>query len=152
MIKIFSMRNFINFWMILFALVGIGLMVSCDKEAELSPSDIPAEIVAYLEMHFPHYAIIRAVEDVDGRSKSYEITLEGGFKLEFNRKMEIIEIEGKSKLPDSVIPVKILEYVKEHYPDQYIIEWELEGPNQKVELDNKLELIFTMEGQFLRRD
>lgn len=136
----------------MFFLMGMGLMGSCDKEVDLSPSDLPAEIVAYLEMHFPDHAIIRAVEDVDGRSKSYEITLEGGYKLEFNRKREIIEIEGKSKLPDSVIPVKILGYVQEHYPDQYIIEWELEGPNQQVELDNKLELLFTMQGEFLKID
>lgn len=146
------MRNFISFGTILFFLMGMGLMGSCDKEVDLSPSDLPAEIAAYLEMHFPDHSVIRAVEDIDGRSKTYEIRLEGGFKLEFDKNKEVIEIEGKSKLPDSVIPGKILQYVQEHYPDQYIIEWELEGKNQQVKLDDKVELLFSMDGEFIKID
>jgi len=136
---------------LLLVLLLIGL-AGCDKEEDISPEDLPAEILAYVQLHFPDHSVIGAVKDIDGRSMSYEVKLEGGFKLEFNEKKEIIEIEGKSKLPDSVIPPEIRLYVLDHYPDNYIIEWELEGANQQVELDNKIELLFTMDGDFIKID
>ena len=63
-----------------------------------------------------------------------------------------IDIEGISKLPDSVIPSKIREYVVANYPQNHIIGWEIDGRNQQVELDNDLDLEFTMNGDFIRID
>jgi len=69
--------------------------------------------------------------------------------LEFNSDKEIVDIEAKSKLPDSVIPDLILQYVIKNYPDNYIIKWELEYKRQEVKLNNGLELVFNMDGSFL---
>lgn len=129
-----------------------GTHSSCEKETVLPESDWPAEIKTFVDTHFADLAILQVVKDKDGLKKTYDVILEGGFKLEFNRKVEIIEIEGSDRLPDSVIPVKILEYVNQNYPENYIIKWEIEGRNQEVKLDNKLELEFTMSGEFLRID
>lgn len=129
-----------------------GSLSSCEKETVLPESDWPAEIKTFVDTHFPNLAILQIVKDKDGLKKTYDVRLENGFKLEFNRKMEIIEIEGTDRLPDSVIPVKILDYVNQNYPENYIIEWELEGKNQEVKLDSRLELQFTMSGEFLRID
>lgn len=135
----------------LLVLLLIG-SAGCDKEVDISPADLPSEILEYVRLHFPDHPVIRAVKDIDGRSMTYEVKLEGGYKLEFNEEKEVIEIEGKSKLPDSVIPEKILAYVQDHYPGHYIIEWEIEGENQQVELDNKVELLFTISGDFIKID
>ncbi|NLW30122.1 MAG: hypothetical protein GXY77_01545 [Fibrobacter sp.] len=72
--------------------------------------------------------------------------------LEFNRKNEIIDIDGVSQLPNSVIPEKILQYVTTNYPTNFITDWELDGKNQQIELDNGLDLEFNMNGDFLRID
>lgn len=141
----------------LLLLVFIGLFVSgslssCEKETVLPESEWPAEIKTFVDTHFTDFAILQVVKDKDGLKKTYDVRLEGSFKLEFNSKMEIIEIEGTDRLPDSVIPDKILDYVNTNYPQNYIIEWELEGKNQEVKLDNRLELQFTMSGEFLRID
>ena len=134
------------------AFFTIGTLSSCEKETILLQSDWPAEIISFVETHFPELAILQVATEKEGLKKKYEVKLEGRVSLEFNHKMEIIEIDGYSRLPDSVIPAKILDYVNQNYPENYIIEWELEGKNQQVELDNGLELEFSMSGEFLRID
>lgn len=127
-------------------------LVSCDKEEILPISDIPSEISIYIENHFPANSLIQAIEDKDGFELTYDITLEGGFFLEFNRKKEVIDIEGATKLPDSVIPSKLLNYVVANYANNFIAGWELDDKNQQIELDNGLDLEFNMNGDFLRID
>lgn len=128
-------------------------MFSCEKEKLLSLEEIPSEIIVYVETHFPDHEIIRAVKEKEGKKKSYELTLSEGVKLEFNNKKKITEIEANSKLPDSVIPGKILNYVETNYPNNVILKWELEGKSkQKIELNNGLELEFTLDGSFIGID
>jgi hypothetical protein len=128
------------------------LLISCEKEEILPLTDIPSEISNYVSTHFPENPIIQAIKDTDGFELTYDITLEGGLFLEFNRKKEVIDIEGLTKLPDSVIPAKLLEYATTNYPDNYIIGWELDDRNQQIKLENGLELEFNMNGDFLRID
>ncbi|MDT4872912.1 putative beta-lactamase-inhibitor-like, PepSY-like [compost metagenome] len=78
--------------------------------------------------------------------------LEGNITLEFNKKHQVTSIESRNALPDSVIPEKILSYIKATYPDNHILQWELDDNRQQVELDNKLELEFNKAGDFLRID
>jgi hypothetical protein len=84
-------------------------------------------------------------------SKKYEINLEG-IKLEFNSKYRIIDIDGKSRLPDSVIPQKIRQYVTTNYSGNVITDWEIDGRKQQIGLDNGVDLEFTMSGDFIRID
>ena len=128
------------------------LLISCEKEEILPLTDIPSEISNYVSTHFPENPIIQAIKDTDGFELTYDITLEGGFFIEFNRKKEVIDIEGLTKLPDSVIPAKLLEYATTNYPENYIIGWELDDRNQQIKLENGLELEFNMNGDFLRID
>ena len=72
--------------------------------------------------------------------------------MEFNSKNNIKSIEAKSKLPNSVIPEKIMEYVETNYPNNFIVEWDLDTKHQSVELNNGIELEFTLKGAFLRID
>lgn len=146
------MLKTLNILLVAVAAVAIFSLTSCDKEKVLSEDKTPEEITEYVDTHFPGLKIIQIVEDRDGFNKSYEVLLEGNIKLEFNRKKEIIEIESSEKLPDSVIPEKIRDYVTENFPDNYIIQWEIEDKHQQVELDNKLEIEFTMDGEFIRID
>lgn len=118
----------------------------------LSFSEIPTEILEYKTAHFPENNIIRAIEETDFDVLTYELFLEGRFELDFNENLEIVEIEGVTKLPDSVIPQSILEFVTQNYPNNYIIEWELEQGYQKIELNNGIEIEFELNGDFIRID
>ena len=139
---------------IVMALLATTLLTlnSCDKEEIISNDKLPAEISTYITTHFPENNILQSMIELDDFTKTYEVMLEGNFKLTFNRKKEIIDIEGFTKLPDSVIPEKIRQYVATNYPGNYIVGWELDGKNQQVELNNDLDLEFTMSGDFIRID
>ncbi|MDR1878227.1 MAG: PepSY-like domain-containing protein [Bacteroidales bacterium] len=128
------------------------LMTACSQETIIPQEALPLEITTYISTHFPDYSILQSVKDRDDFVLTYDIILSDGISLEFNRKNEIIDIDGHSKLPDSVIPEKILLYVKTNYPSSIITDWELDDRNQQVQLDNGLDIEFTMSGDFVRID
>ncbi len=127
-------------------------LTSCDKEKVIPSTDLPSEITSYISTHFPNNSIVQAIKDRDGLTKTYDILLSESISLEFNRKKEIIDIDGVTQLPNSVIPEKILQYVTTNYPANFITDWELDDKNQQVQLDNGLDLEFKMNGDFLRID
>ena len=137
------------------ALVAVALLVSlisCAKEEVIPVSLLPVEIKTYISTHFPSNTIVQVVKDLDGLTKTYDVMLSDQISLEFNRKNQIIDIDGKTALPNSVIPEKIRQYVTANYPTNVITDWELDDRNQQIQLDNGLDLEFTMNGDFIRID
>ncbi len=127
-------------------------LTNCEKEEIISSLDLPVEINSYISTHFPNKSILQVIKDKDGLIKSYDILLNENVSLEFNRKNEIIDIDANTKLPDSVIPDKILQFVALKYAANFVTDWQLDGNNQQVELDNGLDLEFNKKGEFLRID
>lgn len=134
------------------AIILVLSLNSCDRQTIITSSDLPSEISNYITTHFPENSIVQAVIDRDGLKKTYDIWLSDNFNLEFNRKKQIIEIDGFSQLPNSVIPEKILQFIELNYPNNFIISWELDDKHQQIQLDNGLDLEFNMKGDFLRID
>lgn len=145
------MKNQINQVLLLSVLLVFSI-TSCVDDKIIPATDLPQEISTYLESHFPENTVVQATVDNELFSKSYEVILKDNTTLKFNSKNKITDIEATSKLPNSVIPIQILDYVKTNYPNEVITDWELEDKNQQVELDNGITLEFTMEGEFLRID
>jgi hypothetical protein len=137
-----------------FLIFTIGLFIfsalGCEKEETISESELPVEIKTYLETHFPSCGILKIVKDKEENEQSFDIDLDCGVNIEFNGNNQVIDIDGTSKLPDSVIPDKILNYTATNYPNDFIIGWELEGNNQQVELNTNVVLEFDSDGDFLR--
>jgi hypothetical protein len=144
------MKNLIKSFFL--SLIGMTFLTNCEKEEIISSLDLPVEINSYISTHFPNKSILQVIKDKDGLIKSYDILLNENVSLEFNRKNEIIDIDGNTKLPDSVIPDKILQFVALKYAANFVTDWQLDGNNQQVELDNGLDLEFNIKGEFLRID
>lgn len=128
------------------------ILAGCEKESVLADVEIPEEVISYVDTHFPENPIAQVVKDIDEFELSYDVLLEGSYSLEFNRKKQIISVKGLSKLPDSVVPDKLLDYVLKNYPSQLIFEWSLDDREQEIKLDNELELIFNLKDEFKRID
>ncbi len=140
-------------------LAVLTIFTSCDsndddyvKDIILTDSEIPSEIKAYISTYFPENTIIRAEKDNDFNDITYDIYLSGSFNLEFDFEFNIIEIDGVTELPNSVIPQPILDYVSQNYPNNFITDWELEYNHQQIELNNDIELEFELNGNFIRVD
>lgn len=136
-----------------FLLLALPLFfISCDKESVIGSGELPEDARSFLSTHFPGRTVTQVVKDRDGFVVTYDVLLDGGIDLDFNRKGECTSIESQERLPDSVIPEKILSYVTAQYPDQYIVAWELDDRGQEVRLNTGLELKFDKSGNFLRID
>ncbi len=135
-----------------FFILSMVTTLSFAQDKVVPYSQVPSEIRNYVTTHFPKHSVIQSEIDMEGLFKQYEINLSEGVELKFNNKNAIIEIEGKSKLPNSVIPEKIRQYIAKNYPRNVITDWKIDGNNQQIGLDNDLDLEFKMNGDFIRID
>src|SRR5690606_6193880 len=137
--------------LIFFILTAVTLS-SKAQDKIISPQDLPEKIQTYIKAHFPQQLVLQAVKDREDLKTTYEVSLKDLTKLEFSSKGKVVEIDGKSKLPDSVIPAEIRTYTQAKHPENFIKSWEKDSREQTVELNNGLDLEFDLKGNFLRYD
>lgn len=137
---------------ILFASVFAAMFFfGCEKEEVVAATDLPQSAKDFISTHFVGSAITSVVEERNILEKTYDVVLNNGTSLDFDKNGDCREIDGNSnKLPDSVIPTKLLEYVQANYKTDYIVSWEKDGKQQDIELSNQLELKFDKDSNFLR--
>ncbi len=132
--------------------VVLMVFAACDKESIVSAEGLPKEAQLFIAQHFPDHEILQVVKERDDLKTTYDVYLSGDINLDFDKKGKITGVEGMSKLPDSVVPEKILTYVQANYPDYFIRDWELDDRGQDITLSNGMELKFDSAGNFLRID
>ncbi len=124
-------------------------------DEHLSNSEIPQNILDFIEQYFPGADIDEAEIENNG---NYEIELEDDVELIFDSDGNFLgrgEDENEDDDDDEEInpadlPQNILDYISENYPDNSIIEAELEDDGEyEVTLNNGVELEFDSEGNFL---
>jgi len=136
----------------LYTVIVAITFTNCSKE-EMNPGEnLPNEVKAYIITHFHDQLITEAKKNENDSINTYEIRLGNLTDLEFNYKFEIMDIDGKTKIPNSVISEKISNYVILNYPDNFITGWEMDEGKQEVELDNAMDLEFDMNNNFMQID
>lgn len=138
--------------MIVLTIVLALSFASCDNQEVIAADKLPPKIKSYIAKHFPDDSIVQVFKSRDGLTKTFDIYLSGNNNLEFNRKNQIIGIDGGMSIPTSVISPQIRQYVKKKYVNQQITAWELDGKNQHIVLSNGIDLEFNKKGEFLRID
>ena len=137
---------------LLVLLIGLITLstVACHKEdptpnGPTEYNNLPQQAQQFISQHFPTATITAVVID-DGR---YEVWLNNGTEIEFTMQGEWKEVDGHmNKVPDSIIPTKILEFVTANYPDNYIVKIEKDYDGYDIELNNGLDLDFDYNGNF----
>ena len=124
-------------------------------DEHLTVSEIPQNILDFIEDNFPGAVIDEAEKENNG---NYEIELENDVELIFSSSEEFLgqaEDENEDDFDDDEIapgdlPQNILDYLSENYPDNVIIEAEIEDDGEyEVTLDNGVELEFDADGNFI---
>ena len=126
------------------------LLIACDKEKTVQPNDLPANASGYVSTHYTGKQILQIVKELDNLKTYYHVYLDNGTKLDFSRQGNIKKIEGTEAIPDTVIPVLILNYVDAHYPATFIRGWHIDDAIQEIKLSTDTELEFDKNGNFLR--
>ena len=126
------------------------LLVACDKEKVVQSDDLPANASGFITTHYSGKQILQVVKELDNLKTYYHVYLNNGTKLDFSRQGNIKKVEGTEEIPDTVIPLLILNYVNTNYTAAFIRGWDIDDTNQEIKLSTDIELEFDKNGNFLR--
>ena len=135
----------------MFALFATGMFFAQD-DMPISKKDMPSSLQRNVTRYFGKKNISSIIKDKEDGKIVYEVSFEDGTKAEFSSNGNIIEVKSYSGVPSSVVPSKVQAYVRKYYPQSKIVQWKKKSNKQKIELDNDLDLEFTLKGDFLRID
>lgn len=144
---------FLQVVLLLFVYSGLSSCSSNDEEQRIEAKDLPSAAQSFIKTHFPEAETVSIALDPKDQYSQYEVSLNNGFDLDFDKNGRWTEIEGHGeKVPDSVVPKPILAYVTANYSDSFIEEISKEASGYKVDLSNDVDLQFDEDGNFTGMD
>uniref|UniRef100_UPI00402A4C78 PepSY-like domain-containing protein n=1 Tax=Prevotella sp. TaxID=59823 RepID=UPI00402A4C78 len=128
--------------MVICCMLSCNMAANAGNDKPISVNALPAKAQTLLSTHFGKQKVMLAtVEGVV--SKSYDVVLKNGTKLEFDKKGNLTEVECKQgTVPYRLIPQAIKNYLKANYPRQTVKKLEIKKNEYEVELANGLDLTF----------
>ena len=140
-------------------MIAICCMVSCNMAANagndkpISVNALPAKAQTLLNNHFNSQKVMLATIESGVVSRSYDVVLQNGTKLEFDKKGNLTEINCKQGIvPALLIPQAIKNYLKDNYAGQSVKKIEMNNDEYEVELTNGLDLTFNKHFQLIDID
>lgn len=140
-------------------MIAICCMVSCNMVANagndkpISVNALPAKAQTLLSQHFNGQKVMLATIESGVVSRSYDVVLQNGTKLEFDKKGNLTEIDcNQATVPDQLIPQAIKNYLMENYAGQSVKKLEMNKNEYEVELANGLDLTFNKHFQLIDID
>ena len=140
-------------------MIAICCMVSCNMVANagndkpISVNALPAKAQTLLSQHFNNQKVMLATIETGVISRSYDVVLQNGTKLEFDKKGNLTEIDCKQGIvPVKLIPQAITNYLKDNYAGQSVKKIEINKNEYEVELTNGLDLTFNKHFQLIDID
>ena len=114
---------------------------------------LPKAARQFVQTHFPGKHISYATVDADFLSKTYEVHLNNGAEIEFDKNGNWDKVDcHHAAVPAAIIPASIANYVKANFPDSQIVKIDKERGGYDIELSNDLDLKFNAKGKFLGID
>ena len=140
-------------------MIAICCMVSCNMVANagndkpISVNALPAKVQTLLNDHFKGQKVMLATIESGVVSRSYDVVLQNGTKLEFDKKGNLTEIDCKQGIvPMLLIPQAIKNYLEVNYAGQSVKKIEIKKNEYEVELVNGLDLTFNKHFQLIDID
>lgn len=145
--------------MIRILMIAICCMLSCNMAANagndkpISVNALPAKVQTLLSQHFNDQKVMLATIESGVVSRSYDVVLQNGTKLEFDKKGNLTEVDCKQDIvPAQLIPQAIRNYLKDNYAGQSVKKIEINKNEYEVELANGLDLTFNKHFQLIDID
>jgi len=146
------MRTKLNLAASLIAGLMFGLSANAQKTV-IKKEALPANAQAFLKTHFGSKKPSYILEDKEILSTEYKVQYDNKIEIEFDKKGNWKEVDGKSaKIPSSIIPKKIASYVKDNFRKEKITKIEIGTSGYETKLTNGLELKFSLKGDFTKID
>ena len=140
-------------------MIAICCMVSCNMVANvgndkpISVNALPAKAQTLLSQHFNGQKVMLATIESGVVSRSYDVVLQNGTKLEFDKKGNLTEIDCKqATVPDQLIPQAIKNNLMAKKAGHSLKKIEMNKNEYEVELANGLDLTFNKHFQLIDID
>ncbi len=129
-------------------------LTSCASKTQLGTfAELPESAQTFVTTYFNEADIAFIKVEKEGVHNDYEVKLSSGVEIDFNYKGELKEIDcNLQPVPEGIVPQVIVNYVSARFADAFIVKYEIDRREQKVKLNNSLELEFDRNGNFLRVD
>lgn len=122
----------------------VAMMARADIDKPIAFSQLPAKAQAFVQTHFPGNKVaLSKVETEWLFHNSYCVIFTNGDKVQFDGRGNWIEVNCKHHVvPSAIIPVRIRNYVSQHYPSARVTKIEYALGKYEVFLDTGIELEF----------
>ena len=120
-------------------------LTSLADDRMIPVSQLPATVNTFVTKNFPGKTITYAEKDVEFGGTKYDVMLNDGAKIEFDKK-------GNWDNVDCKVPAAIAQYVKTNFPGAKIVKIDKERHGYDIELSNDIELKFNKNGALIGMD
>ena len=138
------MNTFKTLSTVVFSLLAFGVATAQD-EGLVPISTLPASAQSFIKQHFSANSIVSVWQDTEkGKVEDYTVLFaDGNWK----------EVKSRNgQVSPKIVPTKITKYVHKNYPNVIVKEIKKERTKYEVDLSNGVELIFNLNGKFLKID
>ena len=134
-------------------MMSFNIVANAGNDKPVNVKELPAKAQTLLSKHFKGQKVMLATIESGVVSRSYDVVLRNGTKLEFDKKGNITEIDCKQGIvPSQLIPQPIKNYLKENYRGEAVRKIELNKKEYEVELTNGIDLTFNKHFQLIDID
>ena len=137
----------------IYCILSCNILASAGNDKPISVTTLPIKAQILLTNYFGNQKVALATIESGVVNKSYDVVLQNGTKLEFNKKGELTEIDCKQGVvPVNLIPLSIKNYLQNNYPGQSVKKLEIKKKEYEVELFNGMDLTFNKHFQLIDID
>ena len=122
------------------------------QDSKVTFNDLPADAINFVRQHFLVYHIASVWKDTDYNDEEYTVIFRDGLEIEFNGNGDWKELKARhGKVPDHVVPEKILAHVSATFPFESIkeVSRNLTKKRYEAELTDDQELKFDENFNFI---
>lgn len=126
---------------------------NADNNKPIKVTDLPLKAQTVLSQHFNNQKVTFASIESGIIDKNYDVVLQNGTKLEFDKKGNVTEIDCKQgAVPEKLIPQAIRTYLQENYSGQTVRKIEFNKNEYELELSNGIDITFNKHFQVIDID
>lgn len=134
-------------------MMSFNIVANAGNDKPINVNELPAKAQTLLTKHFNGQKVMLATIESGVVSRSYDVVLRNGTKLEFDKKGNLTEIDCKQSIvPSLLIPQPIKNYLKENYRGEAVRKIEWNKKEYEVELTNGIDLTFNKHFQLIDID
>ena len=147
------MKRTLKIFLMVICLVACMTPAHADADKPIQVKELPAKAQTILSQHFKNQKVALATIETGLLEKNYDVVLNNGTKMEFDKNGNLTEIECKQDaVPAALIPNAINTYLQQTYPEYKVRKFEMKRNEYEVELTNGLEITFNKQFQVIDID